>query len=160
MDRDGGPAGASFRPSGGNGNAAASCNSLYQPRTFLRPCVLLLLDEEPAYGYELRERLRAFVSESWDHGTIYRLLNTMEQEGLVSSAWERSSAGPQRRRYILTAEGREVLVGWAQALEGIRGLLTSFLERCGRDIEAHWRAATPPLDAVTAAAAVPSAVAD
>jgi hypothetical protein len=28
-----------------------------QPKNFLRPCLLLLLVEEPAYGYQLREKL-------------------------------------------------------------------------------------------------------
>jgi len=27
------------------------------PKNFLRPCLLLLLRERPAHGYELRERL-------------------------------------------------------------------------------------------------------
>lgn len=106
------------------------------PKSFLRPCALLLLDEQPACGYELRARLRPF-NVPWDAGTIYRVLNSMEDEGLVSSRWERSNNGPQRRRYDLTDQGRAVLGGWADQLNAMRELITGFLDRYERDVEAH-----------------------
>jgi DNA-binding PadR family transcriptional regulator len=97
-----------------------------QPKNFLRPCLLLLLDEQPDYGYELRDRL-----------------NAMEDEGLVASRWEPSPSGPQRRRYEMTADGRAVLTHWARGLEEVRGLLIGFLERYERDRQAHLRSAPP-----------------
>lgn len=116
------------------------------PKNFLRPCVLLLLDEEPAYGYELQHRLPTLTT--WcDQGGMYRLLNTMEEEQLVSSRWERSLNGPSRRRYTLTAGGRDVMARWAADISAVRDLLTEFLVRYDRDVEA--RTGGPTVDSVT-----------
>lgn len=105
------------------------------PKNFLRPCTLLLLDEQPAYGYELRGRLRPFVG--CETGAIYRTLNTMEDEGLVRSSWERSATGPRRRRYELTDDGREMLSSWAAELRALSQLIGGFLDRYQLDVEAH-----------------------
>src|SRR5437764_479669 len=43
-----------------NGPAMPAEPTALVPRSFLRPCVLLLLREQPAHGYELLERLQAF----------------------------------------------------------------------------------------------------
>lgn len=99
------------------------------PKQFLTPSLLLLIDEEPAYGYELLQRLATFGVSSGDHGAIYRSLNVMEAGGLVSSSWERSPSGPRRRRYCVTDEGRRVLKCWSSSLEQAEGLIRRFLDR-------------------------------
>ena len=53
------------------------------PKSFLRPCVLLLLREEPAQGYDLIERLRPLGFYRPDPGGLYRTLRALEQEELV-----------------------------------------------------------------------------
>ena len=67
------------------------------PKNFLRPCLLLLLREQAAHGYQLLDRLRAFGFEGSDPGGLYRALRKLEGEGLVQSAWQPSGAGPDRR---------------------------------------------------------------
>lgn len=99
------------------------------PKNFLRPCLLLLLREAPAHGYELLDRLRAFGFEGSDPGGLYRALRKLEGEGLVSSAWQRSGAGPDRRIYELTRPGRKELHRRAKALAETRQMLASFLGR-------------------------------
>jgi poly-beta-hydroxybutyrate-responsive repressor len=99
------------------------------PKNFLRPCLLLLLREAPAHGYELLDRLRAFGFEGSDPGGLYRALRKLESEGLVASAWERSGAGPDRRIYELTRTGRKELHKRAKALAETRQMLASFLGR-------------------------------
>jgi poly-beta-hydroxybutyrate-responsive repressor len=99
------------------------------PRNFLRPCVLLLLKESPAHGYDLLERLKAFGFPGSDPGGLYRTLRGLEEEGLVSSSWEPSMAGPQRRRYELTRAGSEVLHEHAKALLGTAQVLEAFVSR-------------------------------
>ena len=99
------------------------------PKQFLTPGLLLLIDEEPAYGYELVQRLAAFGVGAADHGSIYRALNVMESGGLVSSQWERSPSGPRRRRYCATLEGRQLLCRWAGSLEQADELIRAFLGR-------------------------------
>ena len=99
------------------------------PRNFLRPCVLLLLKESPAHGYDLVERAKAFGFPGTDPGGLYRMLRGLEEEGLVRSSWEPSVAGPQRRRYELTRAGSEALHEHAKALLATAGLLDAFLSR-------------------------------
>jgi PadR family transcriptional regulator, regulatory protein PadR len=99
------------------------------PRNFLRPCVLLLLREEPAHGYDLLERLRPLGFVRDDPGRLYRTLRALEDEGLVRSAWERSESGPDRRIYELTRKGVEELHVAARSLAVARSLLGRFLSR-------------------------------
>ena len=106
-----------------------SWTMLCQPKNFLQPCLLLLLDEQPDYGYDLRERLGRFNASSWDAGTIYRCLNGLEEEGLASSTWEPSRSGPQRRRYEISDAGRRVLDAWAGELDEVRRIVLCFLQR-------------------------------
>ena len=40
------------------------------PKNFLRPCLLLLLREQAAHGYQLLDRLRAFGFEGSDPGGL------------------------------------------------------------------------------------------
>ncbi|GAC1343000.1 MAG: hypothetical protein NVSMB29_15280 [Candidatus Dormibacteria bacterium] len=101
-----------------------------QPRQFLRACVLLLLGEEPAHGYELLERLGEFGLGD-DSGTLYRLLRVLEQQGRVASSWERSDQGPARRCYELSAAGGTELDAWVLALARSRDRLDAFVDRAG-----------------------------
>ena len=99
------------------------------PRNFLRPCVLLLLREQPAHGYDLIERLRALGFTRDDPGRLYRVLRALEQEGYVRSAWEGSTTGPDRRVYELTRPGMEALHGQAKSLKETSHALVRFLSR-------------------------------
>ena len=99
------------------------------PKNFLRPCLLLLLREHPAHGYDLLERLRPLGFSRDDPGRLYRALRMLEQDGLVRSVWEKSTSGPDRRMYELTKEGMEVLHESAQALMATDQILDVFLSR-------------------------------
>jgi poly-beta-hydroxybutyrate-responsive repressor len=99
------------------------------PRHFLRPCILLLLRESPAHGYDLLERLTAFGFSGSDPGGLYRALRGLETDGLVRSAWERSSAGPERRIYALTRAGMTELHEHAKSLERTVELIETFISR-------------------------------
>lgn len=99
------------------------------PKNFLRPCLLLLLREHPAHGYELLERLRIFGLDGSDPGGLYRALRVLESTGSVRSAWEPSSTGPARRIYELTRAGMEELHVSAKALSAGSDVLRTFLSR-------------------------------
>jgi PadR family transcriptional regulator PadR len=99
-----------------------------QPKRFLQPCLLLLIAESPGHGYDLLDRLSVFGFER-DPGGLYRALRSMEGEGLVSSEWQLSNAGPGRRRYELTRNGHERLHAWAEALAETRQIVETYLER-------------------------------
>ena len=100
-----------------------------QPKNFARPCLLLLLSEAPAHGYELIDRMRPFGFEVNDPASVYKTLRQMERDGIVSSEWELPKRGPARRIYALTTDGRDLLDAWAHTLERNRAVLDSFLSR-------------------------------
>lgn len=99
------------------------------PRSFHRPCLLLLLGEQAAHGYDLLERLRQLGFKQIDPGLLYRSLRAMEQEGLVTSDWEGSELGPPRRIYELSDEGRDWLHAWSGSLRETTKVLNRFLAR-------------------------------
>jgi poly-beta-hydroxybutyrate-responsive repressor len=99
------------------------------PKNFLRACLLLLLREHPAHGYDLLERLRPLGFSREDPGRLYRALRALENDGLVSSGWEKSTSGPDRRMYELTRSGVEVLHESAKALSTTGEILGVFLDR-------------------------------
>lgn len=98
-------------------------------RSYVRPCLLLLLAEGPSHGYELLEQVRRLGVRNADAGGLYRCLRSMEQSGLVSSWWEPSQAGPARRSYLLTEAGREALESSSTSLNEVHRLLGALLTR-------------------------------
>jgi PadR family transcriptional regulator len=97
---------------------------------FVEPALLLLLRERPAHGYELLERLPELTGEQpVEMGNLYRLLRSLEQEGLVSSEWDSASPGPARRRYTLAPAGEQLLDQWAEALRRSQQRGAAFLDR-------------------------------
>ncbi len=99
------------------------------PKNFLRSCVLLLLREHSAHGYDLLERLGPLGLSRDDPGRLYRVLRGLEAEGLVHSAWEPSDSGPDRRTYQLTRAGVEALHQAARSLVTTNMTLNVFLSR-------------------------------
>lgn len=75
-------------------------------RGTLEYCVLALLREEERYGFDL---VRALDGMATSEGTIYPLLSRLRRDGLVSTTWEESPAGPPRRYYRLTPKGHSAL---------------------------------------------------
>ena len=99
------------------------------PRHYLKPCLLLLLAEGPSHGYELLEQVRRMGIKGAEPGGLYRYLRAMEKEGMVSSWWEPSQAGPARRTYVLTDHGGQGLNESVQSLRDVREILVSLLDR-------------------------------
>ena len=97
---------------------------------FLRPCLLLLLGEGPAHGYDLMERLKAFDADPSNPSMVYRALRHLEESSLVCPRWETSGPGPARRVYQLTPAGRRALEGSAARADHWMELLRGYLVRC------------------------------
>jgi PadR family transcriptional regulator len=98
---------------------------------FAEPAVLLLLRERPVHGYELLEQLPELTGERMDMGNLYRFLRLLETDGIVRSQWDDGAAGPSKRIYELTDEGRALLDQWASALRDSQTRLDGFLMRYG-----------------------------
>lgn len=97
---------------------------------FGEPALLLLLREAPAHGYELIDRLAELLPEERiDMGNLYRVLRSLEEEGIVRSEWDEDAPGPAKRTYELTDDGRALLDAWAESLEGAAEAIGAFLAR-------------------------------
>ena len=97
---------------------------------FVEPALLLLLREGETHGYELAEDLAALApDDDVDLGNLYRLLRSLEAEGLVASRWRDDRPGRAKRTYALTDEGRALLDSWAEAMTRARDTIAGFLTR-------------------------------
>jgi PadR family transcriptional regulator len=99
------------------------------PKSFLRPCLLLLLREEPAHGYDLLERVQSLGFDGSDPGGLYRALRSLEKERLVRSTWEPSENGPDRRTYAITRAGMQELHRCAKGIAAGQRMVAGFLSR-------------------------------
>ena len=97
-------------------------------RGVLDLCLLAVMDEGPAYGYEMTRRLRERGLASVGEGSIYPLLGRLERDGLVETYRSASNGGPPRKYYRPSSAGHEALA---------RGI-------------AEWRTARDAIDAVLA----------
>ena len=93
--------------------------------------VLALLDRagQPMYGYQISKVLESLADHSlpMKQGTFYPVLRSLEREGQLESSLEPSDAGPQRRYYRITAEGRASLPRWSAAWIETRDFVDRFL---------------------------------
>jgi len=80
------------------------------------------------HGYELLEGMGKMPHPGApDTGGLYRLLRTMEEEGLLESSWDAGESGPARRIYSLTPLGENSLDEWIISLKDTKDWLQQFL---------------------------------
>jgi PadR family transcriptional regulator PadR len=96
-------------------------------RGVLDLCLLAVMEEGPAYGYEMTKRLRARGLSIVGEGSIYPLLARLEREGLVETYRAASDGGPPRKYYRPSPEGRRALAAgvseWRAARDALDGVL-------------------------------------
>jgi PadR family transcriptional regulator PadR len=96
-------------------------------RGVLDLCLLAVMDEGPAYGYEMTKRLRARGLAIVGEGSIYPALGRLERDGLVETYRAASNGGPPRKYYRPSDEGRRVLAAgvsdWRAARDSLDALL-------------------------------------
>jgi PadR family transcriptional regulator PadR len=98
-------------------------------RGVLDLCLLAVMHEGPAYGYEMTKRLRDRGLTTVAEGSIYPLLGRLEREGLVETYRAASRGGPPRKYYRPSSAGRVALAlgvsEWRAARDAIDGVLGS-----------------------------------
>jgi len=96
-------------------------------RGVLDLCLLAVMEEGPAYGYEMTKRLRARGLAIVGEGSIYPLLGRLEREGLVETHRAASDGGPPRKYYRPSREGRRALAAgvseWRAARDAVDAVL-------------------------------------
>jgi len=85
---------------------------------------------EDLYGYEIAKRLqRANEGEAlFKEGTVYPVLRALSASGLLTSRVVPSYAGPPRRYYRITDEGRAVLRNWSAIWRQTRDFVDRFIK--------------------------------
>jgi PadR family transcriptional regulator PadR len=71
--------------------------------------LLAVVEDEPAYGYEMTTRLRDRGLDTVADGSIYPALARLERDRLMDSYRVPSEGGPPRKYYKITAAGQELL---------------------------------------------------
>ena len=107
----------------------ASRFELAPPRRFILPAILLLLSEQPGYGYGLVPRLNEFHFGHVDRPAVYRALAQLEQDGLVEASSQNPTAGQARRVYAVTPLGERVLRVWMGVIKEEHEYLGQALRR-------------------------------
>src|ERR1700691_1005571 len=96
-------------------------------RGVLDICLLAVMSEGPAYGYEMTKRLRARGMSIVGEGSIYPVLGRLERAGRVETRRAASNGGPPRKYYSLSPEGELALETgvkeWEAARDAIDGAL-------------------------------------
>ena len=85
---------------------------------------------EPLYGYQIAKRIGegGHAGAPVKQGTLYPVLRSMEENGLLSSQVEPSVAGPPRKYYEITDRGRDALGEWSQVWSRTRDFIDGTLE--------------------------------
>ncbi len=104
------------------------------PRDHLRACILLVLAEAPAHGYDLPALLSPLGLGSSDRGFVYRTLRIMDAEGLVLSTWDTSPVGPSRRMYRVTPAGARWAKSASAGVREVDAIMSTWLNRYRRTV--------------------------
>ncbi len=82
------------------------------------------------YGYEIAKQLEQSAIDElpMKRGTLYPVLRSMEEKGLLESEVEPSISGPPRKYYSITDQGREVLIVWKEMWQRTRNFVDGTLE--------------------------------
>ncbi|PSK96286.1 PadR family transcriptional regulator PadR [Murinocardiopsis flavida] len=90
--------------------------------------VLAHLTEGESYGYEIAKSLVDAGFGQIKGGTLYPVLNRLEEAGLVAAEFRAAAKGPGRRYYRLTHDGRATLkeqgglwLGFAASVNAVLG---------------------------------------
>jgi PadR family transcriptional regulator PadR len=100
-------------------------------RGALELAVLVLIQAEPRYGYDLLASLGQATDGflTVKEGTVYPVLHRLEDAGYLSASWEAEGRGVPRKYYTITSAGQgrlailrnewdRLVAGMGQLLEG------------------------------------------
>ena len=93
--------------------------------------VLSVLKKEDMYGYRIIKEIELSSEKvfSLKEGTLYPILHSFEQNGLVKSYWEESEQGRKRKYYHITKKGLKELDStkeeWEEYSAAVGKVLTS-----------------------------------
>lgn len=93
-------------------------------RAALDLAVLGSLDGGPLHGYAIAQVLAARGFGLLKGGSLYPVLNRLQESGDLEATWVEGQSGPGRREYALSTAGRRRLehdlLAWAELTETLR----------------------------------------
>ncbi len=101
-------------------------------RGVLEHCVLAVVRDEESYAFDIVRALTSAGELMTSEGTIYPLLSRLRRDRLVTTTWRESDAGPPRRYYRITDDGRRVLDVFAGDWARFRDAVDTVLSRGAR----------------------------
>jgi PadR family transcriptional regulator PadR len=94
--------------------------------------LLSILDRasDDLYGYQIAKQLQGDAGDDAivKQGALYPVLRTLSAQGLLTSRVVPSVAGPPRRYYRITDQGRAVLAEWLAAWRVTRDFVDRFTD--------------------------------
>jgi PadR family transcriptional regulator, regulatory protein PadR len=84
--------------------------------------ILKIVSARQVYAADILKRLST-TDFATQEGTLYPLLSRMRRDGLVDYEWKESDAGPPRKYYELTEQGRDYLIDLNAYWQGINRTL-------------------------------------
>ena len=86
--------------------------------------------KEPMYGYQIAKMLEESGPEipMMKQGTLYPVLRSLEENGLLESMVEPSVSGPPRRYYNITEDGKSALTEWLEIWKQTRTVVDAILK--------------------------------
>ncbi|MDF9877497.1 PadR family transcriptional regulator [Cellulosimicrobium cellulans] len=97
-------------------------------RGVLPLCVLAVVATHgPTYGYAITRSLAEAGLGTVKGGTLYPLLQRLEDDGLVTTSWHQGDRGPSRRYYAVTDQGRVALADATSRWDAVTSAATSLV---------------------------------
>jgi PadR family transcriptional regulator PadR len=88
-----------------------------------------VIEDSPAYGYEMTKRLRSRGLSTVGEGSIYPLLGRLERDGLLDTHRAASNGGPPRKYYRTSRDGHRALTqgvsDWRATRDAVDAVLAS-----------------------------------
>ena len=72
--------------------------------------ILEMVKDENMYGYQMIKKLKEKSNNVFEfkEGTLYPILHSLEEKGLISSYWD-DTTGKKRKYYAITIKGKKSL---------------------------------------------------
>ena len=74
----------------------------------LEMCILYQFSIKDMYGYEIMKMMKSAFPDVYD-GSIYAILRRLHAEGYTEVYYGKTSGGPKRKYYRITAQGKSHL---------------------------------------------------
>ena len=99
------------------------------PRGDVPLLVLAVLAESPRHGYAIARAIEQEGEKVLQlrEGALYPALRVLEQDGLITGAWDIQTSGPARKVYSITAEGQAELTKRTREWKQYARLMTNLL---------------------------------